>query len=201
MQRRSFSASWPGRRPRPDASQVEFDCGTRWLPGFYDHRPGTSRTTEGPNKSRGGDGGPANGTAPHQRIETAKQSQLRRRFSAGPQDGACCTQPRALETEPLAGPRPARWVAATGAPEGGFRPPTHWTRRRIQVRSRRAPAQGGKHGLHRKSGIARRRSQTSDLPSGSFEETAFGRAEPPIPEGFRGSRGVLMRTPPTNRSL
>ena len=53
----------------------------------------------------------------------------------------------------------------------------------------RTPAQGGKYGLRRKFGVARGRPQTSDLPSSGFRETTFGRAEPPIPEGFRGSRG------------
>jgi hypothetical protein len=135
-----------------------------------------------------GDGGPANGTAPQ---SEAGGHQATRTSAA--HLGVCCKTELAAPTSgastgPLASPRPARWVVATATSGEALADPTIGSGGGSKSRSSRTPAQGGKCDLHRKSGVARGRPQTSDLPPNGSREATCGRAEPPIPKGFRGSR-------------
>ncbi len=135
-----------------------------------------------------GDGGPANGTAPQ---SEAGGHQATRTSAA--HLGVCCKTELAAPTSgastgPLASPRPARWVVATETSGEALADQTIGSGGGSKSRSSRTPAQGGKCDLHRKPEAARGRPQTSDLPSNGFREATCGRAEPPIPKGFRGSR-------------
>jgi hypothetical protein len=137
---------------------------------------------------RSGDGGPANGTAPQ--SEAGGHQAIR---SSAAHLGVCCKTELAAPTSgastgPLASPKPARWVVATATSEEALAEPTTGSGGGSNSRPSRTPAQGGKCDLHRKSGVARGRPQTSDLPFNGSREATCGRAEPPIPEGFRGPR-------------
>lgn len=135
-----------------------------------------------------GDGGPANGTAPQ---SEAGGHQATRTSAA--HLGVCCKTELAAPTSgastgPLASPRPARWVVATATSGEAIAEQTIGSGGGSKSRSSRTPAQGGKCDLHRKPGVARGRPQTSDLPPNGSGEATCGRAKPPIPKGFRGSR-------------
>ena len=91
-------------------------------------------------------------------------------------------------TGTLADPRSACWVLLTSASEEASSEPPPGSGGGSKSRSRRTPAQGGKCDVHREAGVARGRHLTSDLPSDDSEGAIFGRAEPPIPKGFRGSQ-------------